>query len=114
MGFTLFAEWINVIQNNLLRQLKNYKIDDQMHAIQQRAAKKECEPKQLVESLAEYIEIMLNIIRDIEDKTFAIKRKQPSMRYENEQDVEDENEQNQNNLSIANKSNKLKKKTRKS
>jgi len=112
LEFTLFAEWISVIQSNLLKHLKKYKIDDELNAIHQQLLKKESEPKQLVESLAEYIQIMLNIIKDIEQKTFSIKKKQISVHYDEDRD--EENEQNQNNLSSGNKSNKIKKKTRKS
>lgn len=111
LEFTLFAEWISVIQNNLLKHLKNYKIDDELNRIQQQMAKQDSDPKQLVESLADYIQIMLNIIKDIEQKTFSIKKKQIAVQ---QYDEEEENEQNQNSMSSGNKSNKIKKKTRKS
>merc|ERR1712087_656762 len=107
LEFTLFAEWISVIQNNLLQHLKHYKIDDELTQIRQKYTKQE--PAELVESLSEYIQIMLNIIGDIEQKTFSIKKK-------NREHVAhyDDDENNQNNLSVGNKFNKKGKKMRKS
>merc|ERR1719278_2396827 len=41
LEFTLFAEWISVIQNNLLQHLKHYKIDDELTHIRQKYTKQE-------------------------------------------------------------------------
>merc|ERR1712130_764075 len=96
LEFTLFAEWINVIQNKLLRYLKHYKIDDALNSIV--TSSNTSSPKELVESLAEYIQIMQNIIRDIEEKTFSIKKKEKIMTvHYDDTGNGDENEQNNQN-----------------
>merc|ERR1712130_325279 len=93
LEFTLFAEWINVIQNKLLRYLKHYKIDDALNSIV--TSSNTSSPKELVESLAEYIQ---NIIRDIEEKTFSIKKKRKIMTvHYDDTGNGDENEQNNQN-----------------
>jgi len=60
LEFTLFAEWMSVIQNNFVRKLNaNYKIEDKLKAIKQQRGET---PKDLVDSLAEYIQLMQDII----------------------------------------------------
>jgi len=82
LEFTLLREWMDVIIANLLKHLRRYQVDDQIAAIEARFAAavgdddQTSKPKELVAMLESYIQIMLDIVDDLETKTFAIKQKE--------------------------------------
>ena len=82
LEFTLLREWMDVIIANLLQHLRRYQVDDRIQAIHDRftAAVGDhdgaSKPKELVAMLEQHIQIMLDIVDDIESKSFAIKQKE--------------------------------------
>merc|ERR1719229_285016 len=79
---------MDVIIANLLKHLKRYQVDDRIDAINKQfnfgvaadsmsdSAATNQKPKELVAMLEAHIQIMLDIVEDIESKTFAIKQKE--------------------------------------
>merc|ERR1712025_1199291 len=82
LEFTLLREWMDVIIANLLQHLRRYQVDDRIQAINDRFAAAvgdmdgASRPKELVTMLDEHIQIMLDIVADIESKSFTIKQKE--------------------------------------
>merc|ERR1712130_567911 len=87
--FTLLKEWMNVIITNLHKKcLAKYKIDqvqqlrNKLNNVQSDQA-----PKDLLGILEKYIQILLDITKDIETRTFAI---QPKEQQEHDDDDNDD------------------------
>merc|ERR1712013_18088 len=76
LEFTLLAEWMHVIMANLGKHLRHYHVDERVQKIDAMFKQSDCDTRQQVSRLEQYIQVMLDIISDIESGTFAIKHKE--------------------------------------
>merc|ERR1712129_466795 len=76
LEFTLLAEWMHVIMANLGKHLRHYHVDERVQKIDAIFKQSDCDTRQQVSRLEQYIQVMLDIISDIESGTFAIKHKE--------------------------------------